>query len=602
MRRTHFSWLMALIGTSLIALAGILVNSLPFNQIKNTLNRAAPDGNLESFTVERLASARLVINPIGVIAFAILLILIIRKDRAQLWIATALDKFRQFLQAFRGDAASFWQSLIAFFPRSKETGLLVLIIIAGAILRLILLDRPMQHDESYTYIAFASRGLLKIISDYHLPNNHVLHSMLVYFSERLFGNAPWAIRMPAFLAGVATIPVAYVAGRKTFNSLAGLSAAALMAFNLYSIHNSTQARGYSMLALFTLLLWIFAVKLVHERNLFVWLLFATCSALGFFTSPTMLYPIAAITLWLGVNRVLRTQASKYANKHFWIDFASSLLLSGLLTLLFYSLILANYGLSYLINNPIISRMRDPNYTAFFENLASRWGKAWWAWHEGAFPGLAIAGLIMFGLAIFYYRRYASSKIALPVIGIAVVLSIAVIQRTVGWVRIWGFALPIYMVFVGGGISTITDITKRRLGDAWKWILPTTIIAAFAISTISVINEGSNAWQERLGAPGEVERASEFLGQRIDEDSLIFVSAPDAPAFWYYSRAMNFPADIFESSRTDANHMYIVQNTGSNKAIEKIIGANDLAQSLYEDEDYELIYSSRKINIYNLQKR
>jgi len=206
------------------------------------------------------------------------------------------------------------------------------------------------------------------------------------------------------------------------------------------------------------------------------------------------------------------------------------------------------------------------------------------------------------LALIYYKRYNSFKFSLPIIGIVVVLAIAVSQRTVGWVRIWGFALPVYLVFVGGGISVLTDITKRRLSTTWKVLLPAIIVATFALSTISSINLGSNAWEERLGAPGEVERASEFLGQLINKDSLIFVTAPDAPAFWYYGRVMNFPTEIFDSSRTDADKMYVVQNTGSINSIEKIIGANDLAQNLYENEFHELIYSSRRINIFSLQIR
>lgn len=580
----------------------ILVNALPFDQIKGVLDAAAPDGNLESFTVERLAGAQLLINPLGALSFAVLVILVIRKDRAQFWLAAYLDNILQFLQAFRADAASFWRSLINFFPRSKQTILLALIVFAGIILRVLLLDRPMQHDESYTYIAFASRGFLKLISDFHLPNNHVFHTLLVYFSERIFGNAPWAIRLPAFLAGVATIPIAYIAARKIFNRSAGLAAAALMAFNMYSIHNSTQARGYSLLALFTLMLWILAMKLVHERNLFVWFLFTLCAALGFFTSPTMLYPVAAIASWLALNRALTKGASSYTNKQFWNDFASSLILAATTTLLFYSLILANYGLGYLINNPIISRMRDPNYPAFFDNLASRWGKALFAWHEGAFTYLTFLSLVIFALAIYRYKRSSPFKLALPIVAVVVVLTISVIQRTVGWVRIWGFALPIYMVFVAGGISALSEFAERKLGFAWKRILPAVIVALFALSTLSLINEGSDAWQERLGLPGEVERASTFLEPLSDSDSLIFVSAPDAPAFWYYAKVKNFPEDIFDFSRVDADKMYIIQNTASDKPLEKIIGANDLAQELVSDSFHELIYSSRRIDIYALNIR
>lgn len=602
MNRTYLTWLVSLLGTSIFTIVGILVNVLPFSVIRNFLNFAAPDGNLESLTVDVFAIGRSVFSIFGSLGFAILLVLVLRKKLSHIWINNWLRKIRAAWQIFQDDAASFWQSFIGFFPRSTETALLIAIVIAGAIVRGILLDRPMQHDESYTYIAFASRGLLKIISDYHLPNNHVFHTLLVYISDRMLGNAPWAVRLPAFLAGVTAIPAVYIAGRLVFNNLAGISAAALLAFNLYSIHHSTQARGYSLLALISVMLWILSIKLLHERNVFIWFLFGTFAALGFFTSPTMLYPYAAITVWLGIKRLLRRQKNKYAGQLFWLDFISSMILSGLITLLFYSLILANYGLSSLINNPIISRMRDSNYQAFFENLVTRWGKVWAAWHEGAFPSVAIIGLVMFSIALIFHGRYSNAKLPFPILGIIVVLAIMILQRTVGWVRIWGFAFPFYIVFVGGGISILTDIIKNKFGTIWKVTLPTIIVAAFAISTISLVGEGSVIWEERLGEPGEVERASQYLGQRIDNESLIFVTAPDAPAFWYYGRIMNFPSQAFDTSRTDASGIYVIQNIRSNKSIEDVLEAEGSETNRYVVNLAELVYASRKINIYSLQIR
>jgi len=75
----------------------------------------------------------------------------------------------------------------------------------------LLLHQPMRHDEANTFSELASRPLYYALSIYSAPNNHLLHTLLVHLSYSLFGNYPWAIRLPAFVAGLLLIPVSYAA-------------------------------------------------------------------------------------------------------------------------------------------------------------------------------------------------------------------------------------------------------------------------------------------------------------------------------------------------------------------------------------------------------
>ena len=78
-------------------------------------------------------------------------------------------------------------------------------------------------------MAFA-RSLFAAATDYHLPNNHVFHSILVYFSTRIFGIQPWAVRLPAFTAGVLLVPAAYWLAKRLYDRWTALGAALLVAW------------------------------------------------------------------------------------------------------------------------------------------------------------------------------------------------------------------------------------------------------------------------------------------------------------------------------------------------------------------------------------
>ena len=60
----------------------------------------------------------------------------------------------------------------------------------------------MRFDEAFTFLRFASQPLLEGLTTYAEPNNHLFHTLLVHISTSLFGDQPWAIRLPALLAGV----------------------------------------------------------------------------------------------------------------------------------------------------------------------------------------------------------------------------------------------------------------------------------------------------------------------------------------------------------------------------------------------------------------
>ena len=91
------------------------------------------------------------------------------------------------------------------------------------------LFQPMRYDEAATWIDYASQPLAKSLSDYRFPNNHLFHTLLVHLSAAVFGSDPWALRLPAFIAGILVVPLTWGAGRALYSPSAGLLSAKMAA-------------------------------------------------------------------------------------------------------------------------------------------------------------------------------------------------------------------------------------------------------------------------------------------------------------------------------------------------------------------------------------
>ena len=188
-------------------------------------------------------------------------------------------------------------------PRQSrlETAALIAIVVVGTAVRLAFLFRPMQLDEAYTYNEYASKPVLDGLSWYTLPNNHLLNTLLIHVSTVVLGNEPWVVRLAALAAGLGLIPATYALTRRLCGPPEALLAAALVAASEPLIDYSTNARGYTLVALVTVLLAVTAERILADGRggrAWDWVWFTILPAVGCFAIPIMLYPYGGIVLWL----------------------------------------------------------------------------------------------------------------------------------------------------------------------------------------------------------------------------------------------------------------------------------------------------------------
>jgi hypothetical protein len=165
--------------------------------------------------------------------------------------------------------------------------------------RIAFLGVPMRHDEAATFMYYARRPLWAGLSLYTLPNNHLFHTALVYASTRVFGPDVWAIRLPALVAGVSLIPLVGYLARRMWGAPEALLAMALAASSSVWIEYSVNARGYSLLACFFLVLVIAGEHLVTAAAPAWFLVWSAAAVLGLYTMPSFLMSVAASVLWMG---------------------------------------------------------------------------------------------------------------------------------------------------------------------------------------------------------------------------------------------------------------------------------------------------------------
>ena len=335
---------------------------------------------------------------------------------------------------------------------------LLCLLIAGIAIRFSFLFQPICQDESITYFYFASHPLSIIVSNYSDPNHHILHTILVHLSTTFFGNSVWAIRLPAFIAGILILPATYLVMRKLFNKKVALLAVALVVPSSLLIEYSTNARGYSLQALLFLVLIMIAFYVIRTNSNGGWAGFIIISALGFYTVPTMLYFFGAVVIWILLSALYRDSPVKRSSLA--IKTALATVLSLILVVLLYMAPAINSGASSLISNKWVKSL---SLSSFLRGVPDNVRSGWEAWKSGLPLTVAIvlaAGLL---IALIFYRRMARYRVNLVVVILVWCTLLLLIQRVLPPARVWLPILPLFLGYAAAGLYYCGHLASDWIG-------------------------------------------------------------------------------------------------------------------------------------------
>jgi len=202
---------------------------------------------------------------------------------------------------------------------SPGAAIVVALTLAGAVLRILLARQSVFADELSSYwisVRHSLGGVLSLLYStgriQHAEITPPLSFLASWLSTRI-GDSPELLRLPALLAGTATIPLMYRLGIHTVGRRAALVAAALTTFSPFMIYYSAEARAYGLLMLFitgAVLSMLLALRTGRRRY---WVLYAVCSAAAFYTHYTCLFVLGASLLWLLFTQPQARRAGLLAN-------------------------------------------------------------------------------------------------------------------------------------------------------------------------------------------------------------------------------------------------------------------------------------------------
>jgi len=201
----------------------------------------------------------------------------------------------------RGGVAAYVQSLTeAARERSRAFWIVAGLTTVAALLRFLTLGaQSYHHDEIVTASRVLSGSFGHAMDAVGFSESSPpLYYAVAWAWTQLTGTGEFGLRSLSALAGVATVPVAYLIGTELRGRRAGLMAAALVAVNPMLLWYSQEARAYSLLVALCAVSLLYCVRALQggeRRDVTAW---GVVSGLALATHYFAIFPIAAEALLL----------------------------------------------------------------------------------------------------------------------------------------------------------------------------------------------------------------------------------------------------------------------------------------------------------------
>lgn len=336
----------------------------------------------------------------------------------------------------------------------------VVILALAAGLRLWHLNAPLWHDEIQTLVTHVHLGWGEMLQSYSM-NHHYLHNLAAKLSIALFGEAPWAVRLPAMLFGLATIWATWALAREIAGVTIAHVTALLLALSYHEIWFSQNARGYTGLAFFSTLGLLFFLRGIRAPDRRTWLSFALCLAGAVFTHLTGAFFFVALGLvWLTVV-LLRAARGTLAAPVVRLPFLG-FLIGGAITALVYLPILPS----------LLATVSSVSDTSAVDLMKEYQNPLWTAW-EAIRTGIGSAGALvpLVGAAVLVLcilgavSLHRAAPLFAPSVALHILLTTALLMA-VGmriWPRFYFVDIGLLMILIVAGVRLSCTILGRIAG-------------------------------------------------------------------------------------------------------------------------------------------
>jgi hypothetical protein len=412
---------------------------------------------------------------------------------------------------------------------ARERIALAMIVLVALACRLVALFQPIRYDEAVTWVMFTSQPWRTVLATYPNPNNHVLFSVLAKLTSALAPAEPWALRLPAFVAGVAVVPLTWLVGRRLAGRTTALLGAALAAGSTSLVLYSANARGHTIVCVVALLLVLVADRLCTRDDAGHWVIFTVLGAVGLYTVPVTIYPLGAAATWIALVRLTRVERDVRATVRTLAPLAAATVGVVLLAGLLYSPIIRSSGVSVLTSNKLALPVTWPHFARLVPKFVYELVITW----TSPFPGWCAP--VLFALA-FWGMRASNREQRVP-LALAVVLwcvGVLCLTHRTPFVRFWLSLLPLFLLAAGRGLGRwgavwATRLPRlRRIDAAWGAVVLATFTGAVALTTRAAITSDDTGTFRPAAA------VTALIAPRLRPgDRVLAIIPANAPLLYYF---------------------------------------------------------------------
>lgn len=187
-----------------------------------------------------------------------------------------------------------------------ETAVVAAVVVVACVLRF-LTTSPLWLDEALS-VNIASLPLGDIPEALRHDGHPPLYYFLLHAWMDVVGDSDAAVRALSGVFALATLPLAFVLGRRRAGRVGGLAALVLVAVAPYLLRYATEARMYALVSLLGLGAWLVADDLWRAPSRARWVVLAALVGAGVLTHYWVLYAVVvavgilAVTWWRGGDR------------------------------------------------------------------------------------------------------------------------------------------------------------------------------------------------------------------------------------------------------------------------------------------------------------
>ena len=390
------------------------------------------------------------------------------------------------------------------------------IVVIGAVARVIRLNSGLWTDEILALQRSFRLSLADIVTSFFGDTHHPLYSVFARISLLLFGESPWAVRLPAMVFGVATIAMTYAVARLTTSRRVALFASALLAVSYHHVWFSQNARGYTLIGLLALLSTWTLIRLLETPTWKLAVAYALCAALGAYTHLTMVFVAVGQALVAGVDLV-RPQSAR--SRVDWRIPVGAFFLAAIFTTVLYAPMLGQV-IDFFVNQP--SDLRGTSTPSWALGEAIR------VLLTGLNASPLVATVILaagsvIGIAgfvsTFQCNRNVALAFALPPLA---VLAGALVGRGTMYPRFFFFAAGSAVIIAVCGIFAINALLKSR------WPSLTSTPAIVLVSLVLLLSTASLGVNYRYPKQDFAGAMRYVLAEKAPDDVVGFAGVPGDP--------------------------------------------------------------------------